>query len=125
VNFSILSAEPEADKQKVQKQAQAFALSFCLRTYRGVPDLERARVCFLQDAVYLRGLRMIERAAAQDEAVLDRLAVGVVALELLPDLQELGITSSPQLLRKLAYDPNLDSYILSFETSEEAGEKHA
>jgi hypothetical protein len=40
VNFSILSAEPEADKQKVQKQAQAFALSVCLRTYLGVPDLD-------------------------------------------------------------------------------------
>ncbi len=126
--FSLLNRllkNPDADRQKVQKQARAFALSVCLRTYRGVPDLERAGVCFLQDAVYLHGLRMIERAAAQDEAVLDRLAVGVVALELLPDLQELGITSSPQLLRRLAYDPDLDSYISSFETFEEAGEKHA
>ena len=125
--FSLLNRllkNPDADRQKVQKQARAFALSVCLRTYRGVPDLERAGVCFLQDAVYLHGLRMIERAVAEDETVLDRLAVGVVALELLPELQELGMTSSPQLLRKLAYDPDLDSSIVSFETSEEV-EKHA
>jgi hypothetical protein len=62
---------------------------------------------------------MIERAVAQDTTVLDRLAVGVVALEDLHDLQELGITSTPQPLRKLAYDPDLDSYILSFDTAEE------
>jgi hypothetical protein len=127
-SFSLLNRllkNPDADRQKVQKQARAFALSVCLRTYRGVPDLERAGVCFLQDAVYLHGLRMIERAVAQDETVLDRLAAGVVALELLPDLQELGITSSPQLLRRLAYDPNLYSYIVSFETFEENGQRHA
>jgi len=120
--FSLLNRllkNPEADRQKVQKQARAFALSVSLRTYRGVPNLERAGVCFLQDAVYLRGLREIEQAVAEDETVLDRLAVGVVALELLPDLRELGITSSPQSLRRLAYDPGLDSYILSFEMSEE------
>jgi len=50
--------------------------------------------------------------------------VGVVALELLPDLQELGITAAPQPLRKLAYDPDLDSYILSFQVTEEE-KKHA
>ncbi|MFL5704224.1 MAG: tetratricopeptide repeat protein [Ktedonobacteraceae bacterium] len=126
-SFSLLTRllkKPDADRQKVQQQARAFALSVCLRTYRGVPDLERAGVCFLQDAVYLRGLRMIEQAVAQDGTVLDRLAAGVVALELLPDLQELGITSSPLPLRRLAYDPDLDSYIVSFETGEEA-EKRA
>ncbi len=122
--FSLLKRllkRPGADKQKAQKQAQAYALSICLRTYRGVPDLERAGVCYLQDAIHYHGLRMIERAVEQDETVLDRLAVGVCALEYLPDLQELGIFLSPQPLRKLAYDPNLDSYILSFEESEEHG----
>lgn len=125
--FSLLSRllnHPHADLQKLQKLARSYALSICLRTYRGVPDLERAGVCYLQDALYLHGLRMIEQAVAQDETVLDRLAVGVVALELLPDLQELGITSAPQPLRKLAYDPDLDSHILSFETADE-DEKHA
>ncbi len=68
-----------------------------------------------KDVLYLRGLWKIERAVAQDETVLDRLAAGVVALEQLPDLQELGIGVFPQPLRKLASDPDLDTYIVSFE----------
>ncbi len=125
--FSLLNRllkRPSAQRQKTQKQAQAYALSLCLRTYRGVPDLDRPGVCYLQDAVHLHGLRLIERAVKQDATVLDRLAVGVVALEHLPDLQELGILSSPQPLRGLAYDPDLDSYILSFSDTE-GEEKHA
>jgi hypothetical protein len=62
---------------------------------------------------------MIERAVAADNTVLDRLAMGVVALELLPDMQELGIISAPQPLMALAYDPDLDTRILSLETPEE------
>jgi len=52
--------------------------------------------------------------------VLDRLAVGKVALELLPELQELGITTSalPSLYPR-AYDPELDAYILSFAERED------
>ena len=89
----------------------------CLRTYRGVTDLQRPGVCFTKDVVYLRGLLKIERAVADDETVLDRLAVGKAALELLPDLQELGIVAPQQFssLRKLVYDRGLDDYILSFE----------
>ncbi|MGH2494133.1 MAG: hypothetical protein ACRDIV_05455 [Ktedonobacteraceae bacterium] len=126
--FSLLKRllkRPGANKQKAQKQAQAYALSICLRTYRGVPDLERAGICYLQDAIHFHGLRMIERAVERDETILDRLAVGVCALEYLPELQELGILSSPQPLRKLAYDPNLDSYILSFEEAGEKNDNHA
>jgi hypothetical protein len=46
--------------------------------------------------------------------------VGKVALEYLPDLQELGIVSSPQPLMRLAYAPDLDNYILSFEEPEKS-----
>jgi Domain of unknown function (DUF1704) len=106
---------PEGDRQRAERQARAYALSICLRVYRGVPDLQRVGICFLQDAVYLRGLRLIEQAVAKDETVLDRLSVGVCALEHLPDLQELGILSAPQPLRTLAYSPDLDDYILSYE----------
>jgi hypothetical protein len=119
--FSTLSRllrYPDADLQEIQKEAREYALSMCLRTYRGVPDLKRAGICNLQDATHLHGLRLVEQAVAQDENVLDRLAVGVVSLELLSDLQELGIDSDSQPLRKLAYDPDLDSYILSFENKE-------
>ncbi len=107
------------DVQLAQKQAQKHALARCLRTYRGVPDLGQTGVCYTKDVVYLRGLRMIEHAVAQDGMILDRLEVGNIALELLPDLQELGIAAPPQPLTKLAYAPDLDSYILSFEDSVE------
>jgi len=119
--FSLLNRmlnNPDTDLQKLQRLAREYAIALCLRTYRGVPDLERAGTCYLQDAVYLHGLRLVEQAVAEDETVLDRLAVGVVALELLPDLKELGITSAPQPLRRLAYAPNLDACILSFESAE-------
>lgn len=109
----------DADIQTVRQQAQEYALHICLRTFRGVPDLERTGVCYLKDAIYLHGTRMIEEAVAEDKTVLDRLAVGKVSLEVLPDLQELGITSAPQLLRQLAYDPDLDARILSFEQIEQ------
>ena len=104
---------------KAQEQMRQYALHLCLQVFRGVPDLERAGVCYLQDAMYLRGLRMIEQAVAENPMVLDRLAVGKVALEVLPDLEELGIVSTPEPLRRLAYDPDLDAHILSFEQAEQ------
>lgn len=113
-----LLQRPDANAQKVQQRASKYALSLCLRTFRGVPNLERPGVCYTKDALYLRGLWKIERAAAQDKMVLDYLAVGVVALDRLSDLQELGIVVSPQPLRKLANDPGLDTYILAFEEAE-------
>jgi hypothetical protein len=107
----------DEDWATAEQRARRNALMRCLRTYRGVTDLQRPGVCFTKDVVYLRGLLKIEHAVADDETVLDRLAVGKVALELLPDLQELGIVASQQFssLRKLIYDPGLDDYILSFE----------
>jgi tetratricopeptide (TPR) repeat protein len=114
-----LLEHPDADVQKMQQRAQKHALQLCLRTYRGVPDLNRAGVCYLKDSVYLRGLRMIERAVAADETVLDRLAVGRVALEHLSQMQELSIVSAPQSLLHLAYDPQIDARIVSFEERSE------
>ncbi len=105
----------DTEVEMALKKARKLAFMRCLRTYRGVPDLEQAAVCLTKDALYLRGLWKIESAVVEDETVLDRLAVGVVALEQLPDLQELGIIASPQPLRKLANAPNLRKYIQSFE----------
>jgi|SRR6266487_2538020 len=98
-------------------RAETCSLLAQITTYRGVPDLQRAGICFTKDVVYLRGHLQIERAVAEDPTVLDRLAVGKVALELLPDLQELGVVAPPHAstLRKRAYDPELDNYILAFE----------
>ena len=105
----------DAELHIAVEKARKLALMRCLRTFRGVPDLEQPGVCFTKDVLYLRGLWRIERALAQDSTVLDRLAVGVVALEQLPDLSELGIVTSAQTLRELATNPHLDAYILSFE----------
>jgi hypothetical protein len=125
--FSLLRRRlkhPEREYEQHEKQARAYALDHCLRVFRGVPDLTQAGICYPQDAIYLHGLFMIEQAVAFDKTVLDRLAVGKVALELLPDLQELGIitTSLPSLYTR-AYDPDLDAFILSFEESREAPAK--
>ncbi len=116
-----LLQHPNANVEKTREAVDRHAYSICLWTYRGVPDLEQAGVCYTQDALYLRGLWKIERAVAEDETVLDPLAVGVVALEQLADLRKLGIVSPPQPLRKLANHPDLDAYILSFAASEKAG----
>jgi Domain of unknown function (DUF1704)/AAA domain/Tetratricopeptide repeat len=112
----------DKDAPTARKYARKVALANCLRTYRGVPNLEQSGVCLTKDVVYLRGLWMIERAVAQDETVLDRLAVGKVALEYLPDLQELGIVVASQPLTKLINNPDLDAYILSFEEQPERTE---
>ncbi len=109
----------DEDRQSTQEKARRAALSSCLRVYRGVPDLQQAGICLNKDAVYLRGLWLVEHAAMQDATVLDRLAVGKVAIEYLSDLQELGIIAPPQPLQKLLLDPDLDSYIDSFENTQE------
>ncbi len=116
-----LLAHPEKEPEGTRQRARKTALAYCLRVFRGVPDLTKTGICYTKDVIYLRGLRMIEQAVAEDEGILDRLAVGRVALELLPYLQELGILMPDQSMKKLAYDPDLDSYILSFER--EQGEK--
>lgn len=124
--FSLLAsvvAKPDMARQKAQQQGRAFASTLCLRAFRGVPDLQRIGVCYCQDAVYLRGLRLIQREVARNPGVLDQLAVGVVGPDLLPDLQSLGITVAPQPLRELAYSPDLDSYIMSF-SRRDTNEKH-
>ena len=120
-----LLRRPWEDVQTAQKRVHRLVLTRCLRTYRGVPDLGRAGVCHLQDVAYLRGLLLIDRIAAEDETVLDRLAVGKIACGQLPVLHPLRMIPPPQPLRQLAYDPELDSYILSFESSEKDAEKLA
>jgi hypothetical protein len=94
----------------------------CLRTFRGVPDLAKAGICNTKDVVYLRGRWLIDQAGVSDETVLDRLAVGKVAYELLPELEKLGISASTPSFRTLVLDPDLDAYILSFEREGERKE---
>jgi tetratricopeptide (TPR) repeat protein len=108
----------DPDEETAQQNARQSAIVNCLRTFRGVPDLTRAGICYTQDALYLRGFWKVEQALEKDSQILDRLAIGVVAIDRLPDLQELGIVSVPQPLRKLAEDPQLEQYILSFNQAE-------
>jgi len=105
----------DEDRPTAERRAQRNAFTRCLRTFRGVPDLSQAGICNTKDVVYLRGRWLIEQAVAQDETVLDRLAVGKVAYELLPEMEQLGITASSHSFRTLALDPDLDAYIMSFE----------
>jgi hypothetical protein len=119
--YSLLARllrRPEAKREELEQEARQYALSMCLRTFRGVPDLSQPGICYLQDAVYLHGLHIIEQAVAQDETLLDRLAVGRVGVEYLPDIEALGIEPAPQPFKDLIFDPNLDAYILSFTEQE-------
>jgi hypothetical protein len=116
-------SRPWEDTQTARQHIHKLALNRCLRTYRGVPDLEQKGVCYLHDVVYLRGLLLIDRVVAEDASVLDRLAVGKVAYDLLPILQSLEMIPPPQPLQQLAYAPELDSYMLSFEASADSSEK--
>lgn len=106
----------DEDLPTAERRAHQRTLTRCLRTFRGVPDLTKAGICFTKDVVYLRGYLQIERAVAEDATTLDCLSVGKVALGFLPDLQELGIVAPVQAsaLRKRTYDVDLDDYILSF-----------
>jgi hypothetical protein len=109
---------PWRNIQSDQNRAHKIALTLCLRTFRGVRDLRQAGTCYLQDVAYLRGILLIDHAVAEDATILDRLAVGKIAYDLLPIIEPLRIVPAPQPLRELAYDPDLDHYILSFETHE-------
>ncbi|MHB8595806.1 MAG: hypothetical protein ACYDER_03235 [Ktedonobacteraceae bacterium] len=110
---------PWRNKESDQKVARKLALTRCLRTFRGVPELEKAGVCYLQDATYLRGILEIERLASQHEEMLKRLAVGMIACDRLSILQPLKIAPPPQPLQSILGDPELDTYILSFENIKE------
>ncbi|MEO8974048.1 MAG: tyrosine/phenylalanine carboxypeptidase domain-containing protein [Ktedonobacteraceae bacterium] len=114
-----LIRRPDQDEATAHTVAHELAIALCLRTFRGVPELERPGVCYSKDVVYLRGLRMIEQAIAQDVSISERLAVGRIAIEHLPAIEELGITPPLQPLWNLAHDPDLDSYILAFEQEED------
>jgi hypothetical protein len=106
----------DKDEQRTRVKARDLARIRCLRTFRGVPDLTVAGVAYVKDALYLRGERTVSQQIQQDNTVLERLMVGVLGVEHLPDMEELGIVKPPYPPKWLAHDPELASYILSFET---------
>jgi hypothetical protein len=107
----------DGDLAKARTVAHRLALNRCLRTYRGVPDLTVAGICYAKDAIYLRGYLQIQRAVKEDTGVLDRLMVGKIAYEHVQDMKELGITTPSIRPKWYAHRPDLDEYILSFDSS--------
>ncbi len=110
----------DKDVQRARTRAQNLARQRCLRTFRGVPDLTVAGVAYLKDCLYYRGEQLVTAVIEQDSQKLTRLMVGVVGLEQLDDLEELGITEPPYQPQWLAHDPDLAEHILSFEVVSES-----
>jgi hypothetical protein len=100
--------------EAARANARALALTRCLRTFRGVPDLNRPGICSVKDNCYVQGYLAIKDAIAQQgEEVLTRLMVGAVALEQLDDLATLGIVTPALRSRWIARDPHLLEHITS------------
>ncbi len=100
--------------EAAREQARTLALTRCLRTFRGVPDLTRHGICSAKDNCYVQGYLAIKDAIAkQGEEVLTRLMVGAVALEQLNDLAALGIATPALRARWVARDPHLLQRITS------------
>jgi len=110
---SVLLIDKDVDRARAK--APDLARQRCLRTFRGVPDLTVPGAAYLKDWLYHHGRLQVEEAMLHDQSVLQRLMVGVVGLDQLPDMLELGIVEPPQSPRWLAYDPELASYIQAFE----------
>jgi hypothetical protein len=100
--------------EAARERARTLALTRCLRTFRGVPDLTRHGICSAKDTCYVQGYLAIREAIAQQgEEVLTRLMVGAVALEQLDDLATLGIVTPALRARWVAHDPHLLERITS------------
>ena len=94
--------------EAARERARALAHTRCLRTFRGVPDLNYHGICSVKDNCYVQGYLAIKDAISQHgEEVLTRLMVGAVALEQLDHLAALGIVTPAVRARWLARDPNL------------------
>jgi len=107
----------DKDVASGRMRVRSLALGRCLRTFRGVPDLRVAGHAYVKDAIYLRGYRAVTQAVERDSSTLTRLMVGIVALEQLEALRELGIDSPPHPPRWLAHDPQIETFISSFQES--------
>ena len=99
---------------EIRADARKNAQSRCLRTWRGVTHLDRPGICSTKDAVYLRGFLAVSQALMEEDAMFERLMVGSVGLHHLDDLAEVGIVKPAVVHRRLATDPELESYIMRF-----------
>ncbi len=99
---------------QLQEKARRYAENRCLRTYRGVTNLEHRGICSNKDTYYLRGFLKICKELERDPQIFDQLMVGSVGLHQLVDLGELGIRKPGVVHRHLGTDRELDSYIAKF-----------
>jgi hypothetical protein len=89
------------ERGKAAAEAKQKSLTRCLRTYRGVPQLETPGLCSTKDSIYLRGYLKVLRALQQGVDV-ERLLIGACAVEQLTDLVQLGIETPLISNRRLA-----------------------
>ena len=99
---------------EIREDARKNAQSRCLRTWRGVTHLVHPGICSTKDTVYLRGFLAVSQALMEEDAMFERLMVGSVGLNHLDDLTEVGIVKPAVVHRRLATDPELESYIMRF-----------
>src|SRR6266516_517636 len=101
----------EAPLAQLQEKARRYAENRCLRTFRGVTNLERPGVCSNKDTYYLRGFLNVCRELERDRNLFDQLMVGSIGLHSLAGLGELGIRAPGGAHKHLGTDSELDSYI--------------
>lgn len=89
------------ERGKAAAEAKQKSLTRCLRTYRGVPQLETPGICSTKDSIYLRGYLKVLRALQQGVDV-ERLLIGACAVEQLADLAQLGIETPLISIQRLA-----------------------
>jgi tetratricopeptide (TPR) repeat protein len=99
---------------QLQEKARKYAENRCLRTYRGVTNLEHRGICSNKDTYYLRGFLEVCQELEREPEIFDRLMVGSVGLHHLTDLTELGIRNPGVVHKHLATDPKLEDYIAQF-----------
>lgn len=104
----------EVPLTQLQEKARRYAENRCLRTYRGVTNLERRGICSNKDTYYLRGFLKVCQELERDPRIFDKLMIGSVGLHHLADLAELGITKPSVAHKHLGADPELDKYIAQF-----------
>jgi hypothetical protein len=105
---------PGQDTATAKEKAHEIALKYCLQLYRGKPHLE-SEGCWTKAVVYQRGLHLIERAVAENPAVLEYLALGKMTVEHIPHLQALQVLPS----REVQHQKEQEKH--DAEASQEAG----
>ncbi len=99
---------------QLQEKARRYAENRCLRTYRGVTNLEHRGICSNKDTYYLRGFLNVCQELERDPKIFDHLMVGSVGLHQLAELKVLGIENPSVVHKHLGTDPELVSYIAKF-----------